>query len=50
MSNLGNGLALLALGMGFVLAFLCILIFLMTLMSKIVLCLNKIFPETRGKP
>ena len=46
MSNLGNGLALLALGMGFVLAFLCILIFLMTLMSKIVLWLNKIFPET----
>lgn len=46
MSNLGNGLALLALGMGFVLAFLCILIFLMTLMSKVVLWLNKIFPET----
>ena len=45
MSNLGNGLALLALGMGFVLAFLCILIFLMGIMSKVVLWLNKIFPE-----
>ncbi len=45
MSNLGNGLTLLAIGMGFVLIFLSVLIFLMGLMSKIVSWLNKIFPE-----
>lgn len=45
MNNLENGLALLAIGMGFVLAFLCLLILFMGLMSKIVCWLNKLFPE-----
>ncbi|MBP3820919.1 OadG family protein [bacterium] len=45
MSNLGNGLALLAIGMGFVLAFLTLLIFAMGMMSKVVAWLNKLFPE-----
>ena len=45
MSNLGNGLALLAIGMGFVLAFLTLLIFAMGIMSKVVAWLNKLFPE-----
>jgi sodium pump decarboxylase gamma subunit len=45
MNNLENGLALLAIGMGFVLAFLCILIVFMRLMSKVVCWLNKLFPE-----
>ncbi len=45
MNNLGDGLALLAIGMGFVLSFLVLLIFGMQLMSKIVLWLNKLFPE-----
>ena len=43
--NLLNGLVLLALGMGFVLTFLCILIASMHIMSRIVGYLNKIFPE-----
>ena len=42
---LENGLILLVMGMGFVLCFLTILIFSMRIMSKIVLWLNKIFPE-----
>lgn len=45
MNNLENGLALLAIGMGFVLSFLFLLILGMSLMSKIVIYLNKIFPE-----
>ena len=45
MSNLENGLALLLIGMGFVLGFLALMIFGMTLMSKIVGWLNKLFPE-----
>ena len=45
MNNLENGLALLAIGMGFVLSFLCLLIIGMGIMSKIVMYLNKIFPE-----
>ena len=45
MNNLENGLALLAIGMGFVLSFLCLLIIGMGIMSKIVQYLNKIFPE-----
>jgi sodium pump decarboxylase gamma subunit len=45
MNNLENGLALLAIGMGFVLSFLCLLIMGMGIMSKIVQYLNKIFPE-----
>ncbi len=43
--NLGNGLVLLGMGMGFVLIFLTILIFSMRIMSKFVGYLNKIFPE-----
>ena len=42
---LENGLILLVMGMGFVLSFLIILIFSMRIMSKVVLWLNKIFPE-----
>ena len=42
---LENGLILLVMGMGFVLCFLTILIFSMRIRSKIVLWLNKIFPE-----
>lgn len=43
--NLTNGLALLGIGMGFVLVFLTVLIIAMSIMSKVVLYLNKIFPE-----
>lgn len=45
MNNLENGLALLLIGMGMVLAFLVLLIMAMRLMSKVVGWLNKIFPE-----
>lgn len=45
MNNLENGLALLLIGMGTVLAFLTVLIFAMGIMSRIVGWLNKIFPE-----
>ncbi len=45
MNNLENGLALLLIGMGTVLAFLAVLIFAMGIMSKVVGWLNKIFPE-----
>ncbi len=45
MTSLEDGLALLAIGMGFVLAFLVLLIIGMNLMSKVVLWLNKLFPE-----
>ena len=43
--NFMLGLTLMAIGMGTVLAFLCILITSMRIMSKIVLYLNEIFPE-----
>lgn len=43
--NFMLGLTLMAIGMGTVLAFLCILIASMRIMSKIVLYLNEIFPE-----
>lgn len=43
--NMENGLILLVMGMGFVLCFLTILIFSMSVMVKIVGYLNKIFPE-----
>lgn len=43
--NLENGLILLVMGMGFVLVFLTIMIISMSIMSKIVGYLNKIFPE-----
>ncbi len=39
------GLTLMAIGMGFVLLFLCLLILSMRIMSKIILYLNQIFPE-----
>jgi sodium pump decarboxylase gamma subunit len=42
---LADGLILLGMGMGFVLCFLVILIFVMGIMSKIVGYLNKLFPE-----
>ena len=45
MSNFENGLALLVIGMGVVLAFLTLLIICMTVMSKVVGWLNKLFPE-----
>ena len=45
MNNFENGLALLLIGMGTVLAFLTVLIFAMGIMSKVVGWLNKIFPE-----
>lgn len=43
--NLTMGLTLMAMGMGFVLCFLCIMIFAMQGMSAIVRYLNKLFPE-----
>ena len=43
--TLTEGLTLLVMGMGFVLTFLCTMIFSMTIMSKIVRYLNTIFPE-----
>ena len=43
--NFMLGLTLMAIGMGTVLVFLCILIATMRIMSKIVLYLNEIFPE-----
>lgn len=44
-ANLDNGLVLMLTGMGFVLVFLTILIFVMGIMSKFVGYLNKLFPE-----
>lgn len=45
LGNLENGLILLVMGMGFVLTFLVILICSMSIMSKFVGYLNKVFPE-----
>lgn len=42
---LEEGLFIMLLGIGFVLAFLCILIFAMMIMAKVVGWLNKLFPE-----
>lgn len=39
------GIQMMILGMGIVLSFLCILVFAMGIMSKVVGYLNKIFPE-----
>lgn len=39
------GLQMMGIGMGFVLCFLCVLIFSMMIMSKVVGYLNKVFPE-----
>ncbi len=44
------GLQMMCIGMGFVLCFLCILIFSMMIMSKVVGYLNKIFPEAVEAP
>ena len=43
--NLVLGLQMMLIGMGFVLAFLCLLICAMSTMSKVVRYLNTIFPE-----
>lgn len=43
--NIENGLVLLGTGMGSVLLFLVILIFVMGIMSQVVIYLNKLFPE-----
>ena len=40
-----EGFQMMLIGMGFVLAFLCVLIISMMIMSKVVGFLNKIFPE-----
>ena len=44
------GLQMMCIGMGFVLCFLCILIFSMMIMSRVVGYLNKIFPEAAEEP
>ena len=43
--TLADGLTLMVIGMGTVLLFLCLMIVSMTIMSKVVIWLNKIFPE-----
>lgn len=43
--NIENGLVLLGTGMGTVLLFLVIMIFVMGIMSQVVIYLNKLFPE-----
>lgn len=43
--QLVNGLVLLGMGLGFVLCFLVIMIFVMGIMTLVVSYLNKIFPE-----
>lgn len=43
--NINNGLVLLGTGMGTVLLFLFIMIFVMGIMSQVVAYLNKLFPE-----
>lgn len=40
-----EGLMIMLIGIFFVMAFLCILVFSMGIMSKVVAYLNKIFPE-----
>ncbi len=47
---LAQGLAVMCIGMGTVLAFLCITILAMFIMSKIVRKLNEIFPEVVPQP
>ena len=42
---LGEGLFIMLLGVGFVMAFLCIMIIGMVVMAKVVGYLNKLFPE-----
>ena len=45
MNLLVEGLTIMAIGLGFVIVFLCVLIFSMCIMSKIVAYLNTLFPE-----
>lgn len=45
MTLLNEGLVLMVMGMGTVFIFLCILVFAMGVMSKVVGYINKIFPE-----
>ncbi len=45
LGNIENGLVLLGAGMGTVLVFLVIMIWVMGIMSKVVAYLNKLFPE-----
>lgn len=40
-----EGIMIMLIGITFVMSFLCILVFAMGIMSKIIGCLNKIFPE-----
>ncbi len=42
---LGEGLIIMLMGVCFVMAFLCILVFSMGIMSKVVGYLNQLFPE-----
>lgn len=42
---LTEGITIMIMGVGFVMAFLCILVFSMGIMSKVVCYLNKLFPE-----
>ena len=45
-----EGSMVMAMGMGTVLTFLCLMIFAMTIMSAVVGYLNKIFPEVVAEP
>ena len=47
---LAQGIAVMCIGMGTVLAFLCITILSMFIMSKVVRKLNEIFPEVIPQP
>jgi len=42
---LNDGLIISFMGMGTVFTFLCVMIFVMTIMSKVIIKLNEIFPE-----
>lgn len=42
---IGEGLIIMVIGIVFVMAFLCIMVLAMGIMSKVVAYLNKIFPE-----
>ena len=42
---IGEGLMIMLIGIFFVMAFLCIMVLAMGIMSKVVAYLNKIFPE-----
>ncbi len=45
LGNVENGLVILAMGMGFVLCFLTILILAMGVLKQVIAYLNKLFPE-----